>query len=49
VTLRIGSTDGSYTEVLSGGLREGPDVIVGTAAAGTAASRAGGRGLRLGF
>ncbi|MBI3024130.1 MAG: efflux RND transporter periplasmic adaptor subunit [Candidatus Tectomicrobia bacterium] len=49
VTLRIGSTDGSYTEVLSGGLREGQDVIVGMAAAGTAASRAGGRGLRLGF
>ena len=49
VSVRIGNTDGSFTEVLSGGLREGQDLIVGTALTGSAGGRAGSRGLRLGF
>ncbi|MGZ5152554.1 MAG: efflux RND transporter periplasmic adaptor subunit [Burkholderiales bacterium] len=31
VTVRIGLTDGTYTELVSGGLHEGADVIVGVA------------------
>jgi HlyD family secretion protein len=49
VTLRVGSTDGSYTEVMPGGLNEGQDIIVGTAPSGSSGGQQGSRGLRLGF
>ena len=41
VRLRLGLTDGNSTEVVSGDLKEGTDVIVGTVAAGAAKSPSG--------
>jgi len=49
LVLRIGSTDGSHTEILSGSLQEGQEVIVGKASSGPSGAPGGGRGLRLGF
>jgi HlyD family secretion protein len=52
VTLRLGLTDGSYTEIVSGELQEGAEVIIGTAV-DTGKSRAQqqpkGGGPRFGF
>ena len=41
VRLRLGLTDGNSTEVVSGDVKEGTDVIVGTIAAGAAKSPSG--------
>ena len=41
VRLRLGLTDGNSTEVVSGDVKEGTDVIVGTVAAGAAKSPSG--------
>lgn len=49
VALRTGLSDGNATEVVSGNLKEGDPVIVGTAAAGTAATKSPGSGPRLPF
>jgi HlyD family secretion protein len=39
VTLRLGISDGSFTELVGGDLREGQEVIVGASTTGTAAPR----------
>jgi HlyD family secretion protein len=49
VALRIGLTDGNATEVVSGDLKEGDSVIVGTATAGATAAKAPASGPRLPF
>jgi HlyD family secretion protein len=48
VTLRLGLTDGAYTEVLSGELAEGASVIVGTAGDGGKTRAPASKGLRFG-
>jgi len=48
VSLRIGLTDGSYTEVVSGELQEGAQVIIGTQADAKSKQQAKG-GPRFGF
>jgi len=48
VVLRTGLTDGNATEVVTGDIKEGDQVIVGTAAGATAAPKAG-SGPRLPF
>jgi HlyD family secretion protein len=48
VTFQLGITDGNFTEILGGELKEGQEVIVGTAGAGGATpGRSGSPGLRL--
>ena len=47
ILLRIGATDGNFTEILGGDIQEGRQVIVGTAR--PADSRRQSRGLRFGF
>jgi HlyD family secretion protein len=47
VSLTVGLTDGSMTEVVQGDLKEGQEVIVGLAGAGGGAARPGASGPRL--
>jgi HlyD family secretion protein len=48
VTIMVGLSDGTYSEVVSGDLKAGQDVFVGTASgAGGRASGPGGPRLRL--
>lgn len=47
VTFQLGITDGNSTEILGGELKEGQEVLVGTAAAGASGRPSGGPGLRL--
>jgi HlyD family secretion protein len=49
VALRIGLTDGNATEVVSGEIKEGDSVIVGTVAPGAPAAKASGSAPRLPF
>jgi HlyD family secretion protein len=49
VTVRLGLTDGSATEVVAGDVQEGTQVIVGLATEGAAKGRAGSKGPRFGF
>lgn len=49
VALRTGLSDGNATEVVAGDLKEGDQVIVGTAAAVAAATKSPGSGPRLPF
>lgn len=49
VTVRLGITDGSHTELLGGDLKEGDAVIVGGGTAGARAEAKGGPGPRFGF
>ncbi|MGA0033441.1 MAG: hypothetical protein ACO3HA_08940, partial [Burkholderiales bacterium] len=48
VNVRLGISDGSYTEVLGDSLKPGDEIIVGLAGAGTRTTQAKG-GPRLGF
>ena len=47
VNVALGISDGTSTEVLRGGLREGQEVVVGAAAGGSGRPAAGGPRLRL--
>lgn len=47
INVRLGLTDGTYTELVGGGLKEGMQLIVGTVNAGTGGSTRGGRSPRL--
>ena len=47
VTVMLGISDGTSTEVVRGGLREGQEVVVGAAAGGSGRPAAGGPRLRL--
>ena len=49
VRLRLGLTDGNVTEVVSGDLKDGSEVVVGTLAAGPAAKSGGSGAPRLPF
>lgn len=49
ISLRLGITDGSYTEVLGGELKEGDNVITGAGAAGAARNETKGSAPRFGF
>ncbi len=47
INVRLGLTDGTYTELISGPLREGTQLIVGTASADTGRGARGGSSPRL--
>ena len=49
VSVRTGLTDGTYSELVSGDLPDGAQVIVGTADAAKAKARAGSKGPRFAF
>ena len=49
VPIRLGLTDGTFTEVVSGDVQEGTQVIVGVATEGATTSRKGAKGPRFGF
>jgi HlyD family secretion protein len=51
VALRLGASDGSHTEVISGEIKPGDTVVTGTIASPKAAGATGGggRGMRFGF
>jgi HlyD family secretion protein len=50
VTIRIGLTDGTHTELVSGDLQEGAEVIIGVASAGGKSSKSQSKGgPRFGF
>ena len=47
--MRIGLSDGTYSEVVAGDLKEGTEVIVGARVDGKGPARAAGKGPRFGF
>ncbi|MDH3288377.1 MAG: efflux RND transporter periplasmic adaptor subunit [Betaproteobacteria bacterium] len=47
VSVRLGLTDGTYTELVGGVLKEGMQLIIGAAAAGTARGKRGGSSPRF--
>lgn len=49
IPIRLGLTDGTFTEVVAGDVQEGTQVIVGVATAGATTSRKGAKGPRFGF
>lgn len=49
VTVRLGITDGTHTELLGGELKEGDSVIIGNLAAGARPEAKGGTAPRFGF
>lgn len=49
VPVRLGLTDGTFTEIVSGDVQEGTQVIVGVATEGATTSRKGAKGPRFGF
>ena len=49
LSVRVGLTDGTFTEVVSGGLQDGSEVIVGTLDAGKGRSAQAKGGPRFGF
>jgi HlyD family secretion protein len=49
VNVRLGITDGTFTELLDGDLKEGDAVIIGNLAAGARNEAKGSTGPRFGF
>ena len=49
VPVRLGLTDGTYTELVSGDLKEGDEIIIGTADAGKSRAPQPSKGPRFGF
>ena len=47
INVRLGLTDGTYTELVGGGLKEGMELVVGTASADSRRSTRGGSSPRL--
>lgn len=49
IPIRLGLTDGTFTEIVAGDVQEGMQVIVGVATEGATTSRKGAKGPRFGF